>query len=223
MKHMDILITAELDGGYAPIQAGDLQAVFHRWNGRGETPATNGAIWAIVDEAMSDISSLEVCRRLRCDPATASARITMLMESEDTDQRRRAQRAGADDHLVGRLSREMVVDRILSMRLSDETSAQRTFELGDLTVIPATFQARWANRVIPLMPNEFRLLRYFAQHPGRVFTRSQLLAALGKQEPPIDERTVDVWIVRLRRAFRKAGAGDLLRTVRSLGYMLDVS
>lgn len=71
------------------------------------------------------------------------------------------------------------------------------------------------------MPNEFRLLRYFIEHPGRVFTRLQLMAALGKQEPPVDERTVDVWIGRLRRALRKAGAGEPLRTVRSLGYILD--
>ena len=57
--------------------------------------------------------------------------------------------------------------------------------------------------------------------PGRVFTRSQLIAALGKHATPIDERTVDVWIGRLRRALRIAGAGDMLRTVRSLGYVLD--
>jgi two-component system phosphate regulon response regulator PhoB len=72
-----------------------------------------------------------------------------------------------------------------------------------------------------MMPNEFRLLRFFVEHPGRVFTRAQLITALGKQEPPIDERTVDVWIGRLRRAMRAAGAGDLLRTVRSLGYVFD--
>jgi two-component system phosphate regulon response regulator PhoB len=72
------------------------------------------------------------------------------------------------------------------------------------------------------MPNEFRLLRYFVEHPGRVFTRSQLISALGKQEPAVDERTVDVWIGRLRRALRAAGAGNPLRTVRSLGYVFDV-
>jgi two-component system phosphate regulon response regulator PhoB len=85
----------------------------------------------------------------------------------------------------------------------------------------AAFQARWHGKPIPLMPNEFRLLRYFVEHPGRVFTRSQLIAALGKHDGPIDERTVDVWVGRLRRALRVAGAGDMLRTVRSLGYVLD--
>ncbi|MEY4721555.1 MAG: hypothetical protein RIQ46_1280, partial [Pseudomonadota bacterium] len=83
------------------------------------------------------------------------------------------------------------------------------------------FQARFAGKVVPLMPNEFRLLRYLSEHPGRVFTRSQLIAALGKQEMPMDERTVDVWIGRLRRSLRAAGGGEMLRTVRSLGYVLD--
>lgn len=71
------------------------------------------------------------------------------------------------------------------------------------------------------MPNEFRLLRYFVEHPSRVFTRQQLILALGKQEQPMDERTVDVWVGRLRRALRAAGVTYDLRTVRSLGYVFD--
>ena len=82
-------------------------------------------------------------------------------------------------------------------------------------------QARWKDRPIGLMPNEFRLLRYLMEQPGHVFSRAQLIAALGKNEQPIDERTVDAWVSRLRRSLREAGAGYPLRTVRSLGYVLD--
>ena len=71
------------------------------------------------------------------------------------------------------------------------------------------------------MPNELRLLRYLMEQPGHVFSRAQLIAALGKKEQPIDERTVDAWVSRLRRALREAGAGTPLRTVRALGYVLD--
>ena len=56
---------------------------------------------------------------------------------------------------------------------------------------------------------------------GLVPVGGDLIAALGKQEPPIDERTVDVWVGRLRRALRKVGAGERVRTVRSLGYVYD--
>ena len=74
---------------------------------------------------------------------------------------------------------------------------------------------------IALRPNEFRLLRFLAENPNRVLSRQELIAGLGKQEPPIDPRTVDVWIGRLRRAFRSAGAGNPLRTVHAMGYVLD--
>jgi two-component system phosphate regulon response regulator PhoB len=125
--------------------------------------------------------------------------------------------------MVGPIGRAALLDRVLSLQLSaHEASALRVVTLGGLTIDLAAFQARWQTRPIPLMPNEFRLLRYFAEHPGRVFTRSQLISALGKQEPQLDERTVDVWIGRLRRALRAAGAGNPLRTVRSLGYVFDV-
>lgn len=222
MRHIDILLTGDLEGGTAPFQHGDLEIAFHHWSGPGELPLIEGALWAFVDWVLPEISGLELCRRLRCDPLTASAHITMVLENDDPDERRRALRAGADDHMVGPISRRSLLDRILSLQpLDREAGAAKTLALGDLSVDLAAFQARWAGKPIPLMPNEFRLLRYLVEHPGRVFTRSQLIAALGKQEPPVDERTVDVWIGRLRRALRAAGAGDPLRTVRSLGYVLD--
>ena len=85
----------------------------------------------------------------------------------------------------------------------------------------AALQARWAGEPLTLRPNEFRLLRFFAENPDQVLSRQDLIQGIGKQEPPIDERTVDVWIGRLRRALKSAGAGDPLRTIRSLGYVYD--
>ena len=146
----------------------------------------------------------------------------MILEDDDLEARRRALRAGADDYMIGPADRTALLDRIMSMKIHDqETIAHRALQQGELTIDLAAFQARWKGKPIPLMPNEFRLLRYFVEHPGRVFSRSQLIAALGKQEPAVDERTVDVWVGRLRRALRAAGAGNPLRTVRSLGYVFD--
>ena len=222
MRQIDVLLTSELAGGATPFSHGELRIVFHHWTKPGEMPLLEGSIWAFVDWVLPDISGLEICRRLRCDPITASAHVTMVLEEDDADARRRALRAGADDYMIGPVDRKALLDRILSVRQHElETGSLRLVTLGELTIDLAAFQARWRGKPIPLMPNEFRLLRYFVEHPGRVFTRSQLIAALGKQEPPVDERTVDVWIGRLRRALRAADAGDPLRTVRSLGYVLD--
>jgi len=158
---------------------------------------------------------------LRCDPLTAQARVTMVLESDDLDSRKQALRAGADDYLLGPLTRAAILDRLMGSLPVERNELAPSLQWDHLAIDVAAFQARWRGKHLALMPNEFRLLRYFVEHPGRVFTRAQLIAALGKQEPQIDERTVDVWIGRLRRALRAAGAGDPVRTVRSLGYILD--
>jgi two-component system phosphate regulon response regulator PhoB len=222
MRHIDILLTSDVEGGLAPFRHGELEAVFHKWTDLGELPLLEGALWAFIDWVLPEISGLEVCRRLRCDPLTAQAHITMILDEDDQESRRRALRTGADDYMVAPIDRAALLDRVLSLQLRDhDAGAVRAVTLGNLTIDMAAFQARWQGKPIPLMPNEFRLLRYFVEHPGRVFTRSQLISALGKQEPPVDERTVDVWIGRLRRALKVAGAGNPLRTVRSLGYVFD--
>lgn len=222
MPRIDILLTSELQGGSAPFHHGELEAIFHTWSGPADLPLLEGSLWAFIDWVLPDIAGLEICRRLRCDPVTAQAHITMILDDDDQDARRRALRSGADDYMVAPIDRRALLDRVLSLHVQDSDSGvMRAVTLGNLTVDLAAFQARWQGKPVSLMPNEFRLLRYFAEHPGRVFTRSQLIAALGKQEPPVDERTVDVWIGRLRRALRGAGAGNPLRTVRSLGYVLD--
>jgi two-component system phosphate regulon response regulator PhoB len=222
MRHIDILLTSDIVGGLAPFRHGEIEAVFHKWTNLGELPLIEGTLWAFIDWVLPQIAGLEVCRRLRCDPLTAGAHITMILDEDDQELRRRALRSGADDYMVGPIDRASLLDRVLSLQLqSHDAHMVRALTLGDLTIDLAAFQARWQAKPIPLMPNEFRLLRYFVEHPGRVFTRSQLISALGKQEPPVDERTVDVWIGRLRRALRAAGAGNPLRTVRSLGYVFD--
>ncbi|KTR83307.1 response regulator transcription factor [uncultured Novosphingobium sp.] len=222
MQRIDILLTGDLAGGFAPFRHGDLELVLHRWSSVGQLPLIEGALWAFVDWVLPEMSGLELVRRLRCDPATATAHITIVLEEDDQDDRKRALRTGADDYMVGPLTRTALLDRVLATHVVEPVEANgRKVSLGDLTIDISAFQARWHGKAISLMPNEFRLLRYFIEHPGRVFTRAQLISALGKQEPPIDERTVDVWIGRLRRALKAAGAGNPLRTVRSLGYVFD--
>ena len=222
MQRIDILLTGELAGGFAPFRHADLEMVLHRWTAPAQLPLIDGSLWAFVDWVLPEMSGLELCRRLRCDPGTAAAHITIVLEEDDQDDRKRALRTGADDYLVGPLTRTMLLDRVLSGNMAPAIEANgRKVALGELMIDVPAFQARWQGKAIALMPNEFRLLRYFVEHPGRVFTRTQLISALGKQEPAIDERTVDVWIGRLRRALKSAGAGNPLRTVRSLGYVFD--
>jgi two-component system phosphate regulon response regulator PhoB len=221
MRQIDILLTEQLPGGHDPFLHGDLRVLFHRWRSAGPLPLLDGQPWAFVDWVLPDLSGLELCRRLRCDPQTEQAHVTMILEEDEPDAKRRALRAGADDYIIGPIDRGALLDRVLSIQLPDHEAQGRNLHLGDLSLDLAALQARWKDHPIPLMPNELRLLRYLMEQPGKVFSRTQLIGALGKGYQPIDERTVDAWVSRLRRALREAGAGSPLRTVRSLGYVLD--
>ncbi|MDR7101929.1 response regulator transcription factor [Croceicoccus sp. BE223] len=222
MRRIEILVTSEPFGGTAPFVHDDVAVHFHRWSQLGELPLIEGELWAFVDWVLPTMSGLEACRRLRCDPVAAEAHITLVLEEDDVDLRRRALRHGADDYMLGPVDRTALLDRVLAVQIADDLSREpRTIHHGSIAINLAAHQASYDGAPVPLMPNELRLLRYFLEHPGRVFTREQLIHALGKQEPPLDERTVDVWIGRLRRALRQVGAGNPLRTIRSLGYVFD--
>ena len=219
---MNILMTAEEAGMYDSFDNGETRYVFDHLTASGPHRLIEGPVCAFVDWVLDELSGLEMCRRLRADPRTSDAHITMVLESCDAEDKRRALAAGADDYVVGPVDRTGVLDRVLALGTGRVAQASaRPFVLGDLEIDLPALQARWRQQPIPLRPNEFRLLRFFAENADRVLGRTELIDGLGKQDPPIDERTVDVWIGRLRRALREVGAGEPIRTVRSLGYVYD--
>lgn len=221
MQRINILVAGRL-ADTTPFVHTDWELQFHLWSERGAVPLLDGVTFAFVDWLLAEMPGVEVCRRLRCNPLTAKSHIVMVLDSDDKEMRRRSLAAGADDYMPGPLNRSAILDRVLASHLAEMAeSAVGSVNLGELTVDMAAHQARWKGRPLNLMPNDLRLLRYFMEHPGRIFTRAQLIAALGKQSEAIDERTVDVWVGRLRRALRQARVPTGVRTVRSLGYVFD--
>lgn len=184
-----------------------------------------GRTWCFVDWLLPDLSGLEMCRRLRDAPATAHSHITMILDEDDTEARRRALRAGADDYVLAPLTPELLLDRLKRHSGNgggaNGGASQPRLAHGSLTLDLAAHQARWQGRAVPLRPNEFKLLAHFIEHPDQVLSRTGLIEMLGKDSDIIDERTVDVWVGRLRRGLKAHGVPDPLRTVRSLGYVLD--
>src|SRR5690606_37415286 len=135
----------------------------------------------------------------------------------------RALRAGADDYMLQPATRQAMLDRILAQ--NPEAGWRGTPEVvraGKLQIMPAAERACWGDQLLVLSPNEFRLLRFIAENPDRTLSRKEPTSARGKTGDPDYLRTVDVWIKRLRSALRKAGAGQILRTVTNKGYVLDV-
>ncbi len=222
VRTINIFLTDPIAGELADFDNGDLRYAFARLYPDGPRRLVEGQVYAFIDWVMDDLSGLEMCRRLRSDPRMTEAHIAIVLEEDDAEDKRRVLRAGADDYVIGPLDRNAILDRVMALQAeAGQARINERLELGHLLVDLAALQARWDGRPLDLRPNEFRLLHFLAQNPDRVLSRGDLIAALGKQEPPIDERTVDVWIGRLRRALRMVGAGERVRTVRSLGYVYD--
>jgi two-component system phosphate regulon response regulator PhoB len=213
---------AEVDN-FDNFELNDTRFVFRHLPPEGPTVLIEGPCFVFVDWTLDALSGLEMCRRLRADPRTRDVHVTMVLEDDDAEDRRRALRAGADDYMMQPATRQAMLDRILAQ--NPEAGWRGTPEIiraGDLQIMPAAERACWGEQLLSLSPNEFRLLRFIAENPNRILSRKELISALGKSGDPDYLRTVDVWIKRLRSALRKAGAGQILRTVTNKGYVLDI-
>jgi two-component system phosphate regulon response regulator PhoB len=176
----------------------------------------------ILDWMIEGISGLEVCRRLRRKPETANVPIIMLTARGEEADRIRGLETGADDYVTKPFSPNELIARVAAvLRRVRPALAGETLHYADLEMDAAAHKVRRAGRPVALGPTEFRLLRHFMEHPGRVFSRERLLDSLWPHDAEIDARTVDVHIRRLRKALNEAGEPDLIRTVRSAGYALD--
>lgn len=224
MNRVSILTTDRTAARFDEFVHGDAAYCFGYLAPHGPQRLVEGPAWAFIDWVMDDLSGLEMCRRLRADPRLRDAHVTMVLEADDSEDRRRALKAGADDYAVGPLDRQAMLDRVLALHAGEHLrlAAGQVIELGELSINVAGEQVRWHNNLIALRPNEFRVLRFMAENPNRVLSRQELVDALGKAGDPDYLRTVDVWIKRLRGGLRAAGGGGLLRTVHGKGYVLDL-
>jgi two-component system phosphate regulon response regulator PhoB len=223
MRRVSIFTTDEAAARFTDFIHGDTAFRFDLLEPGGPTRLVDNPAWAFVDWVMAELSGLEMCRRLRADPRLRDAHVTMVLEGDDSEDRRRSLQAGADDYAVGPLDRQAMLDRVLALYAADrQRTPTPTIFLGELQINVAGEQARWCGQLIPLRPNEFRVLRFMAENPNRVLSRRELVEALGKAGQPDCLRTVDVWIKRLRFGLRGVDAGHLLRTVHGKGYVLDL-
>jgi two-component system, OmpR family, phosphate regulon response regulator PhoB len=178
----------------------------------------------ILDWMLPKISGIEVCRRVRAKPETRNLPIIMLTARVEESDRIRGLDTGADDYIAKPFSVSELSARIRAvLRRIRPGLAEDRIRRGDLTIDRAAHRVSRAGKDVHLGPTEFRLLEYLMQHPGRVFSREQLLDAVWGSDVYVEARTVDVHIGRLRKALNGAGGGgDPIRTVRSAGYSLDL-
>src|SRR5688572_1710201 len=167
------------------------------------------------------VSGIEVCRRLRRAPETAQVPIIMLTARGEEADRIRGLETGADDYVTKPFSPRELVARVGAvLRRVRPALAGGQLRFADLEMDLASHKVRRGARTVALGPTEFRLLRHFMEHPGRVFSRERLLDAVWPHDAEIEARTVDVHIRRLRKTLNEGGEQDVIRTVRSAGYSL---
>jgi DNA-binding response OmpR family regulator len=175
----------------------------------------------VLDWMLPGMSGLDVLRRLR----SASDVPVMLLTARTTeDDRVRGFDIGADDYVPKPFSPREVVARaqaLLRRRPASGTPAPVPTRIGDLELDRVRREARVAGRAVPLTPTELRLVEALTAHPGRTFSRDELVArAFGPDYDGLD-RTVDSHITNLRRKLEAGGARRVIHTVHGLGYRLS--
>ena len=190
------------------------------------------AALAIVRETLPDLiildwmlpgeSGVQLARALRADARTKALPIIMLTARAEEADKIAGLDAGADDYVTKPFSPRELVSRVnaLLRRRAPEHAVEPAV-YGPLTVDTTRHEARAYGRLIDIGATEFKLLRFLAAHPERVFSRSQLLDQVWGDHTFIEERTVDVHILRLRKTLAAHGAEELVQTVRGAGYRLS--
>lgn len=176
----------------------------------------------ILDWMLPKLSGVEVCRRLRRRKETSKTPVIMLTARSDETDRITGLDFGADDYMIKPFSMPELFARTRAlMRRAKPSLLEDIIRVGDVEVDSQAFRVKRDGETVHLGPTEFRLLDHFVRHPGRVFSREQLLDAVWGRDVYVEARTVDVHIGRLRKALKTSGKPDPIRTVRSAGYAFE--
>ena len=172
----------------------------------------------ILDLMLPVMDGLEVCRRLRSDPATQAILILMLTAKGEESDQLVGFSMGADDYVTKPYSVKVLMERIraLERRRIAEDSNRDVVSLAGITVDRRRYQVKVGERPVHLTRSEFRLLDTLIRQPGRVFQRSELIRSALGDDAIVLERTIDVHIRAVRRKLGEAA--DVIETVRGVGY-----
>jgi two-component system phosphate regulon response regulator PhoB len=176
----------------------------------------------VLDWMLPGLSGIELCRRLRQAVVTKNLPIIMLTARGEESDRVRGFETGADDYVTKPFSVNELIARVGALlRRMRPLLVADVLLVGDIELNRTAMSVLRRGQTIHLGPTDYRLLEFFMQAPGRVFTRGQLLDGVWGNEVYVDERTVDVHIGRLRKALVRGWRTDPIRTVRGAGYSFE--
>lgn len=177
----------------------------------------------ILDLMMPELSGMEVCARLRRQGTTASLPVIMLTAKSDPVDKILGLELGADDYITKPFHVRELIARVRAvLRRSEgrqEADLPAAFDFRGLHIDFKSYQVTVMGQPVKLSSREFKLLQFFTSHPGRVYSRDQLLDRVWGDEAFVEPRTVDVHISRLRAAIEPDKENpQYILTVRGIGY-----
>ena len=176
----------------------------------------------LLDLMMPGLDGLEVCRRLRADGRTAGIPVILLTAKATEADRVVGLEMGADDYITKPFSPRELVARVKTrLRRAAGGEDLEILRCGDLVVDVPRHEVTWKGKSVVLTAAEFRILRFLAKSPGRVYSRSDILDGAFEKDAAVTDRTIDVHVMAIRKKLGKGGA--LLETVRGFGYKLRES
>jgi two-component system phosphate regulon response regulator PhoB len=173
----------------------------------------------MLDWMLAEGSGVALTRRLRSDPLLRDIPILMLTSRDDECDKVTGLEAGADDYVTKPFSARELLARIHALlRRRSPESTDDLLEVAGLQIDPSLRRVMVNGQKLELSAIECRMLHFFATHPGRVFSREQILDKLWGDQVFVQDRTVDAHIRGLRHALRPTGHDVLIETVRGSGY-----
>jgi phosphate regulon transcriptional regulator PhoB len=172
----------------------------------------------VVDLMLPGVDGLDVCRTLRSDKRTARIPIIMLTAKSAESDRILGLELGADDYVTKPFSPRELMARIKAVlrRTSAPQLPTEVIRRGSLVIDPTRRAISCAGEAIVLTATEFRLLQFFATHPGRVFSRTELIDGVLGRDVSVEDRTIDVHVTGLRKKLGECS--EWIETVRGFGY-----
>ncbi|WP_038092831.1 phosphate regulon transcriptional regulator PhoB [Acidihalobacter prosperus] len=173
----------------------------------------------LLDWMLPGVSGIDYARRLKREDYTRDLPIIMLTARGDENDKVGGLDAGVDDYVTKPFSPRELVARIRAvLRRARPEPGEQPLEVGGLVLNSSSHRVTADGTELEMGPTEFRLLQFFMAHPERVYSREQLLDRVWGRNAYVEERTVDVHILRLRKALNPYGYDGLVQTVRGAGY-----
>ena len=178
----------------------------------------------LLDIMVPGGDGLELCRRIRQTPTLAMLPVIFLTAKVSESDRVMGLELGADDYIPKPFSPRELVARVRAvLRRFERPLAPAVVKAGDLEIDSGGMTLLVRGQLTQTTATEFRLLEYLARHPGRVFTRDQVLDAVWRDTHYVTPRSVDVYVRRIREKIEEnPDEPRYLKTVRGAGYRFEV-